>query len=60
MVELGLKNGVIVNTVSAFTHFATVGSFNYSVAKAAAIAMCRTGALELAPYNIRVSNLISY
>jgi NAD(P)-dependent dehydrogenase (short-subunit alcohol dehydrogenase family) len=54
MVELGVKNGVIVNTASIYGSMAAVGSFNYNAAKAAVIAMTRSGALELAPHNIRV------
>lgn len=55
MVELGVKNGVIVNTASIYGSMAAVGSFNYNAAKAAVIAMTRSGALELAPHNIRVA-----
>lgn len=54
MVELGVKNGVIVNTASIYGFFSAVTSFNYNAAKAAVIAMSRSGALELAPHNIRV------
>jgi len=54
MVELGIKNGVIVNTASIYGYLGAVGSFNYNAAKAAVVAMTRSGALELAPYNIRV------
>lgn len=54
MVDLGVENGVIVNTASIYGSMAAVGSFNYNAAKAAVIAMSRSGALELAPHNIRV------
>jgi NAD(P)-dependent dehydrogenase (short-subunit alcohol dehydrogenase family) len=54
MVELGVKNGVIINTASIYGYFSAVASFNYNAAKAAVIAMSRSGALELAPHNIRV------
>lgn len=54
MVELGVEKGVIVNTASIYGSMAAVGSFNYNAAKAAVIAMSRSGALELAPHNIRV------
>lgn len=53
MVELGVKNGVIINTASIYGYVAAVTSFNYNAAKAAVIAMSRSGALELAPHNIR-------
>ncbi len=54
MVELEVRNGVIVNTASIYGSMAAVGSFNYNAAKAAVISMSRSGALELAPHNIRV------
>jgi NAD(P)-dependent dehydrogenase (short-subunit alcohol dehydrogenase family) len=54
MVELGVKNGVIVNTASIYGYSAGMGSFNYNAAKSAVVAMTRTGALELAAHNIRV------
>ncbi|NBB62961.1 SDR family oxidoreductase [Pseudomonas sp. ODNR1LW] len=54
MVELGVK-GVIVNTASIYGSVAAKGSFNYNAAKAAVIAMTRSGALELAEYGIRVA-----
>lgn len=53
MAELGVKNGVIINTASIYGYVAAVTSFNYNAAKAAVIAMSRSGALELAPHNIR-------
>lgn len=54
MVELGVK-GVIVNTASIYGSVAAKGSFNYNAAKAAVIAMTRSGALELAEHGIRVA-----
>lgn len=54
MVELGVK-GVIVNTASIYGSVAARGSFNYNAAKAAVIAMTRSGALELAEHGIRVA-----
>lgn len=54
MVELKVENGVIVNTASIYGFSAALGSFNYNAAKAAVVAMTRSGALELAQYNIRV------
>lgn len=54
MVELGVKNGVIINTASIYGYFSAVAAFNYNAAKAAVIAMSRSAALELAPHNIRV------
>lgn len=54
MVELGVKNGVIVNTASIYGYFSAVTSFNYNAAKAAVVAMSRSAALEYAPHNIRV------
>lgn len=54
MVELGVK-GVIVNTASIYGSVAAKGSFNYNAAKAAVIAMTRSGALELAEHGIRVT-----
>lgn len=54
MVELRVNNGVIINTASIYGSMAAVGSFNYNAAKAAVVSMTRSGALELAPHNIRV------
>lgn len=54
MVELGVKNGVIINTASIYGFVAATGSFNYNAAKAAVVSMSRSGALELAEHNIRV------
>lgn len=54
MVELGVK-GAIVNTASIYGSVAAKGSFNYNAAKAAVIAMTRSGALELAEHGIRVA-----
>lgn len=54
MVELGVK-GVIINTASIYGSVAAKGSFNYNAAKAAVIAMTRSGALELAEHGIRVA-----
>ncbi|WP_428156563.1 SDR family NAD(P)-dependent oxidoreductase [Brevundimonas sp.] len=54
MVELGVK-GVFVNTASIYGSVAAKGSFNYNAAKAAVIAMTRSGALELAEHGIRVT-----
>lgn len=53
MVEIGAK-GTFVNTASIYGFVAALGSFNYNAAKAAVVAMSRSGALELAPYGIRV------
>lgn len=53
MVALGAK-GTFVNTASIYGSIASRGSFNYNAAKAAVIAMTRSGALELAEYGIRV------
>ncbi len=53
MVKLGTK-GTFVNTASIYGFQAAVGSFNYNAAKAAVVAMSRSGALELAPNGIRV------
>lgn len=53
MVELGAK-GAFVNTASIYGSVAAKGSFNYNAAKAAVVAMSRSGALELAEYGIRV------
>jgi len=54
MVELGVTNGVIINTASIYGFMSAVGSSNYNAAKAAVVALSRSGALELAPHNIRV------
>jgi len=54
MVELGVKKGVIVNTASLYAYISGVTYFNYNAAKAAVVAMTRSGALELAKHNIRV------
>lgn len=54
MIELGIKNGVIINNASIYGYSAAIGCFNYNAAKSAVVAMTRTGALELAPNNIRV------
>lgn len=54
MVQLGVKNGVIVNTASIYGSIAAMGSIDYNAAKAAVISMVRSGALELAEHNIRV------
>jgi NAD(P)-dependent dehydrogenase (short-subunit alcohol dehydrogenase family) len=53
MVEIGAK-GAFVNTASIYGSIAAHGSFNYNAAKAAVVAMSRSGALELAQYGIRV------
>lgn len=53
MVELG-ATGTIINTASIYGFTVSQGSFNYHAAKAAVIAMTKSGGLELAPYNIRV------
>jgi NAD(P)-dependent dehydrogenase (short-subunit alcohol dehydrogenase family) len=53
MVEIGAK-GAFVNTASIYGSVAAHGSFNYNAAKAAVVAMSRSGALELAQYGIRV------
>jgi NAD(P)-dependent dehydrogenase (short-subunit alcohol dehydrogenase family) len=53
MVELKAK-GTMVNTASIYGSMAALGSFNYNAAKAAVVMMCKSGALELAPYGIRV------
>lgn len=53
MVAIG-ATGTFVNTASIYGTMASVGSFNYNAAKAAVIMMTRSGALELAPHNIRV------
>lgn len=53
MVALG-ASGTFVNTASIYGTTASVGSFNYNAAKAAVIMMTKSGALELAPHNIRV------
>lgn len=53
MVEIGAK-GTFVNTASIYGFVAATGSFNYNAAKAAVVAMSRSGALELAPHGIRV------
>lgn len=54
MVELQVKNGVIINNASIYGYMAALSSFNYNAAKAAVVAMSRSGALELAEHNIRV------
>lgn len=53
MVQLGTK-GTFVNTASIYGFQAAAGSFNYNAAKAAVVMMCKSGALELAQYGIRV------
>jgi len=53
MVALGTK-GTFVNTASIYGTTAAIGSFNYNAAKAAVIMMTKSGALELAPHDIRV------
>ncbi|TYC85267.1 SDR family NAD(P)-dependent oxidoreductase [Novosphingobium sp. BW1] len=53
MVELGTK-GTFVNTASIYGSVASRENFNYNAAKAAVIAMTRSGALELAEHGIRV------
>ena len=53
MVQLGTK-GTFVNTASIYGFEAETGSFNYNAAKAAVVMMCKSAALELANYGIRV------
>lgn len=53
MVSLGTK-GALVNTASIFGSRAAMQNFNYNTAKAAVVMMSKSGALELAPYDIRV------
>ena len=54
MVELGVTGATIVNTASIYGTMVSIGSFNYHAAKAAVIAMTKSGAVELAQYGIRV------
>ncbi|MEW5548471.1 SDR family NAD(P)-dependent oxidoreductase [Peribacillus frigoritolerans] len=54
MVELGVTGATIVNTASIYGTMVSIGSFNYHAAKAAVIAMTKSGAIELAQYGIRV------
>ncbi|MET0747554.1 MAG: SDR family NAD(P)-dependent oxidoreductase [Rhizobium sp.] len=53
MVALG-TSGAIVNTASIYGSIAASQSFSYNAAKAAVVMMSKSGALELAPYGIRV------
>jgi len=53
MKELGI-HGVIINTASVFGFLASPGTFAYHATKGAVIMMSKSGALELAPYGIRV------
>ena len=48
MVELGVTGATIVNTASIYGTMVSIGSFNYHAAKAAVIAMTKSGAVELA------------
>jgi NAD(P)-dependent dehydrogenase (short-subunit alcohol dehydrogenase family) len=54
MVELGVTEATIVNTASIYGTMVAIGSFNYHAAKAAVIAMTKSGAVELAQFGIRV------
>lgn len=54
MIELGVENGVIVNTASIYGYMAAQQSYNYHAAKAAVVMMTKAGAIELAEHNIRV------
>ncbi|MBK3494540.1 SDR family oxidoreductase [Viridibacillus sp. YIM B01967] len=53
MRDLGVK-GVIINTASVFGYLSNQYTFAYQASKGAVRMMCQTGALELAPYGIRV------
>lgn len=53
MRDLG-SEGVIVNTASVFSFLASPGVFGYHAAKGAVKMMTQAGALELAPFGIRV------
>ncbi|TDL92180.1 SDR family oxidoreductase [Vibrio vulnificus] len=54
MVELGVTGTTMVNTASIYGTMVSIGSFNYHAAKAAVIAMTKSGAIELAQYGILV------
>ena len=53
MRDLNIK-GVIINTASVFGYLSNQYTFAYQASKGAVRMMCQTGALELAPYGIRV------
>ncbi|MGF9978481.1 SDR family oxidoreductase [Viridibacillus arvi] len=53
MRDLNIK-GVIINTASVFGYLSNQYTFAYQTSKGAVRMMCQTGALELAPYGIRV------
>ncbi|AZB44141.1 SDR family oxidoreductase [Bacillus sp. FJAT-42376] len=53
MKELGIK-GVIINNASVFGFVGTLGITGYQAAKGAVVMLTKHGALELAPYGIRV------
>ncbi|WP_110114959.1 SDR family oxidoreductase [Bacillus sp. CGMCC 1.16541] len=53
MKELGVK-GAIINNASVFGYVATLGVTGYQAAKGAVVMLTKHGALELAPYGIRV------
>ena len=53
MKELGVE-GVIINNASVFGFVGTLGVTGYQAAKGAVVTLTKHGALELAPYGIRV------
>ncbi|KGX91966.1 short-chain dehydrogenase [Pontibacillus halophilus JSM 076056 = DSM 19796] len=53
MKELGVQ-GVIINNASVFGFTGTLGVTGYQAAKGAVVMLTKHGALELAPYGIRV------
>jgi len=54
MIELGIKNGVIVNTASIYGFVGAAGSSHYNMAKAAVVSLTKSGAQALTPQGIRV------
>lgn len=51
------KRGVIINMASVSAHVGQIDHGLYGASKAAIIALCRSLAWELAPYNIRINSV---
>ncbi len=54
MIELGIKNGVIVNTASIYGFVGAAGSSHYNMAKAAVVSLTKSGAQAMTPQGVRV------
>ncbi len=54
MKDLGIKNGVIVNTASIYGFIGAAGSAHYNAAKAAVVSLTKSGAQAMTPHGIRV------